>query len=339
MMRQAINRLVAGESLGEIEAEAIMGLIMSGEATPAQIGALLAALRLKGETVEEITGFARAMRSMAQPVAASRPALIDTCGTGGDGSHTFNISTIAALVLAGAGITVAKHGNRSVSSRCGSADVLEALGVKVDLPPVAASRCLDQVGIGFLFAPAFHQAMRYAAGPRKEIGIRTVFNLLGPLTNPAAPPYQVVGVYDADLTEIVAAVLGRLGCRRAFVVHGGDGLDEVTTTGTSKITRLDQDRVETFYLDPEQVGLRRARPEDLAGGNAQENADIARRVLSGEKGPRRDVVLLNAALGLVAAGAAADLAAGLAAAAQSIDSGAAMEKLEAMIEFSQSWAA
>lgn len=339
MMRQTINRLVAGESLGEIEAEAIMGVIMSGEATPAQIGALLAALRFKGETVEEITGFARAMRAMAQPVATSRSALIDTCGTGGDGSRTFNISTIAALVLAGAGITVAKHGNRSVSSRCGSADVLEALGVKVDLPPVAASRCLDQVGIGFLFAPAFHQAMRHAAGPRKEIGIRTVFNLLGPLTNPAAPPYQVVGVYDANLTEIVAAVLGRLGCQRAFVVHGGDGLDEVTTTGKTKITSLDGDRIATFYLEPEQVGMRRARPEDLAGGNAQENAGIARRVLSGERGPQRDVVLLNAALGLVAAGAAADLAAGLAAAARSIDSGAAMEKLEAMIGFTQSWAA
>ncbi|GEA15782.1 MAG: anthranilate phosphoribosyltransferase [Moorella sp. (in: firmicutes)] len=339
MLKSLIGQVVAGQDLSETEAEQAMDIIMTGEATPAQIAAFLTALRLKGETVEEITGFARSMRRRAAGITTRHQVFIDTCGTGGDGRHTFNISTTAAFVIAGAGVAVAKHGNRSVSSRCGSADVLEALGIKVDLPPAAVARCLDEVGMAFLFAPVFHGAMKYAAGPRREIGIRTVFNLLGPLTNPAGAPCQLVGVYDPSLTETVAAVLGRLGSRRAYVVHGSDGLDEVTTTGPTKITCLDHGSLTTYTFYPEDAGLPRAGLEDLAGGTAADNAAITRSVLKGEKGPARDVVLLNAAFGLLAAGVEKSLPGALATAATSIDSGAAMAKLQDMTAWIERWAA
>jgi len=339
VLKSLIGQVVAGQDLSETEAEQAMDIIMTGEATPAQIAAFLTALRLKGETVEEITGFARSMRRRAAGITTRHQVFIDTCGTGGDGRHTFNISTTAAFVIAGAGVAVAKHGNRSVSSRCGSADVLEALGIKVDLPPAAVARCLDEVGMAFLFAPVFHGAMKYAAGPRREIGIRTVFNLLGPLTNPAGAPCQLVGVYDPSLTETVAAVLGRLGSRRAYVVHGSDGLDEVTTTGPTKITCLDHGSLTTYTFYPEDAGLPRAGLEDLAGGTAADNAAITHSVLKGEKGPARDVVLLNAAFGLLAAGVEKSLPGALATAATSIDSGAAMAKLQDMTAWIERWAA
>lgn len=339
MLKSAINQVVAGRDLSEAAAEQAMDVIMAGQATPAQIGAFLIALRLKGETVEEITGFARSMRRQAAALTTRHQVFVDTCGTGGDGRHTFNISTTAAFVIAGAGVAVAKHGNRSVSSRCGSADMLEALGVRVDLPPAAVARCLDEVGIAFLFAPVFHGAMKHAAGPRREIGTRTVFNLLGPLTNPAGAPCQLVGVYDPSLTETVAAVLARLGSRRAYVVHGSDGMDEITTTGPTKITCLDNGSISTYTFYPEEAGLVRASVKDLTGGTAADNAAIALSVLKGEKGPARDVVLLNAAFGLRAAGVEKSLAGAMSAAAASIDSGAAMAKLQDMTAWIESWAA
>jgi len=339
VLKTQISQVVAGKSLSEAEAEQAMDIIMEGEATPAQIAALLTALRLKGETVEEITGFARSIRRRAAPLATRHQTFVDTCGTGGDGLQSFNISTTAAFVVAGAGVAVAKHGNRSVSSRCGSADMLEAMGIKVDLPPAAVARCLDEVGIAFLFAPVFHGAMKYAAGPRREIGIRTAFNLLGPLTNPAGASCQLVGVYDPDLTEMVASVLERLGIQRSYVVHGSDGLDEITTTGPTKITCLENGSLCTFTFNPEDAGLPRANLADLIGGAADENAIIARSVLKGTKGPARDVVLVNAAFALLAAGAATSLPAAMAQAVESIDSGAALAKLKDMVAWVESWAA
>ncbi|MBE3582342.1 MAG: anthranilate phosphoribosyltransferase [Thermoanaerobacteraceae bacterium] len=339
LLSEYIHKVVAGHSLTEAEAEKAMEVIMGGQATPAQIGAFLTALRLKGETVEEITGFARTMRRLAEPLHSRQRVLVDTCGTGGDGRHTFNISTAAAFVVAGAGVPVAKHGNRSVSSRAGSADVLEALGVRVDLPPAAVEACLEKVGIGFLFAPAFHKAMKHAAGPRREIGIRTVFNLLGPLTNPAGAPYQLVGVYGPELTETVASVLGRLGCRRAFVVHGSDGLDEITITGPTKITCLEDGSLATFLFDPEEVGIKPVGLQELLGGTAADNAEIIRGVLEGRPGPARDVVVVNAAFALMAAGAAASVGEGMQLAAESIDTGAAYDKLAALVNLTESWAA
>lgn len=336
---KSIARLVEGLDLAEKEAEEAMATIMEGQATPAQIGAFLAALRLKGETVAEVTGFARAMRARATRLETRHSVFIDTCGTGGDGAGTFNISTAAALVVAACGLPVAKHGNRSVSSHCGSADVLEALGVAVDLTPERAARCLDEVGLAFLFAPTYHRAMRHAAGPRREIGIRTVFNLLGPLCNPAAAPVQVVGVYDGQLVETVARVLGRLGSRRAFVVHGSDGLDEVTVTGPTLVAELADGAVRTYTFDPKEVGIPYARLADLQGGDAATNAAIIRAVLEGEAGPRRDIVLLNAAFALVAGGLAADVAEGLALAAAAIDTGKARAKLAELVAFSNRWAA
>jgi anthranilate phosphoribosyltransferase len=333
-IKEAISHLVAGHDLTESEAEAVMEQIMTGQATPAQIGGFLIALRLKGETVQEVTGFARAMRRNATPVASRHPLLVDTCGTGGDGRGTFNISTLAAFVVAGAGLPVSKHGNRSVSSKCGSADVLQALGVQLELSPDKVAACIDQVGIGFLFAPMLHPAMKHAIGPRREMGVRTVFNILGPLTNPAGAQVQVLGVYDEALTEMMARVLGSLGSQAAFVVHGADGLDELSTTGPNRVTQLKNGDVRTFVLDPQELGLPRARLADLEGGDAQENAALFRAVLDGEPGPRRDVVRLNAAAGLVAGGLAANLAEGLTLAAHSIDSGAARAKLDALVAFS-----
>jgi anthranilate phosphoribosyltransferase len=333
-IREAIAHLIEGRDLTEIESEAVMEQIMTGQATTAQIGGFLIALRLKGETVEEVTGFARTMRRNATPVRSRHNLLVDTCGTGGDGCGTFNISTVAAFVVAGAGLAVSKHGNRSVSSKCGSADVLKALGVCLDLSPEQVGACIDKVGIGFLYAPALHPAMKHAVGPRREMGVRTVFNILGPLTNPAGAQVQVLGVYDGALTEVMARVLNALGSQAAFVVHGADGLDELSTTGPNQVTQLQNGQVRTVTLDPLELGLPRATLADLEGGDAQENAAIARAVLDGERGPRRDVVLLNAAAGLVAGGVASDLSEGLSLGAQSIDSGAARAKLKALVAFS-----
>lgn len=338
-IKRAIALLVAGQDLTEQEAEAVMEQIMAGGATTAQIGGFLIALRLKGETVEEVTGFARAMRRNAVRVRSRHPLLVDTCGTGGDGRGTFNISTITAFVLAGAGLAVSKHGNRSVSSKCGSADVLQALGVRLELSPERVADCIDQVGIGFLFAPLLHPAMKHAIGPRRELGVRTVFNILGPLTNPAGAQVQILGVYDAVLTEMMAQVLGALGSKAAYVFHGADGLDELSTTGPNRVTHLQNGQYRTFVLDPLELNLPRASLSDLEGGDAEQNAAIFRTVLGGEQGPQRDVVLLNAAAGLVAGGAAADLREGVALAAQSIDSGVALAKLETLIVFTNNGSA
>lgn len=339
MIQEAIHKIVEGIHLSEEEAAAAMETIMDGEATPAQIGALITALRMKGETVDEITGFAKVMREKADRITPTATPIVDTCGTGGDGAQTFNISTTAAFVVAGAGAAVAKHGNRSVSSKCGSADVLEALGVRIDLEPLAVQECIEQVGIGFLFAPRFHASMRHAIGPRREVGIRSVFNVLGPLTNPACAQAQVVGVYDPALTHPLAHVLSRLGVQEAYVVHGLERLDEISISGETQISHLKDGSVTTFRIRPEDAGLRSAEPQAVVGGDAQENAAIVRSILKGESGPRRDVVLLNASAALVVAGLASDLAEGVAMAADSIDSGRALEKLEALIDFTRSSAA
>ncbi|NPV70779.1 MAG: anthranilate phosphoribosyltransferase [Firmicutes bacterium] len=328
MIKEAIARVVQGVNLTEEEAETAMMDIMDGVATPSQVAAFLTALRMKGETVEEITGSARAMRKKAARIYPEKDVVVDTCGTGGDGMNTFNISTTAAFVVAGAGAVVAKHGNRSVSSRSGSADVLEALGVNIAATPQVVQDCLNTVGMGFLFAPLFHEAMKHAAAPRREMGIRTVFNLLGPLTNPAGAQAQVLGVFDPQLTELLGEVLKKLGTRRAFVVHSGDGLDEFSVSAPTKVTEVYEDRVRTYFVTPEELGLNRASLEDMRGGSAQENASIAMEILSGARGPRRDVVLLNAAAALVAGGLAADLREGLGIATESIDSRKALEKLE-----------
>ncbi len=335
-MKEVIAKLLDGEDLSLAEAEAAMDTIMSGQATPAQIGGFLVALRMKGETVEEIAGCARSMRRNAVRVPLQQDGpLVDTCGTGGDRSGTFNISTTVAFVVAGAGLPVAKHGNRSVSSKCGSADVLEALGANIQLGPEQVARCIEEVGIGFLFAPNFHPAMRYAIGPRRELGVRTVFNILGPLTNPAFATHQVLGVYDPALTEVMARVLAEMGSRAAFVVHGADGLDELSTTGVNRVSHLRDGRVETFELDPTELGFSRVSLEALRGGDVQENAAICRRILAGEeRGPQRDVVLLNAAAALAAE--TGDLRAGLERARESLDSGAALQKLNAFVTLTQS---
>lgn len=337
MFTDLLNKVVRGENLSEHEAAGAMEAIMQGGATPAQIAGLLTALKLKGETIAEITGFARVMRKMATPVRSSHPLLVDTCGTGGDGANTFNISTVSALVLAGAGIKVAKHGNRSVSSRCGSADVLEALGVNLDLEPDAVEACLDAVGIAFLYAPALHGAMKHAAGPRRELGFRTVFNILGPLTNPAGARAQVLGVYSAALVPVLAEVLLRLGSERAFVVHGAGGLDEVSPVGPAVVCEVRNGEMHEYMLDPSRYGFELAELDELAGGTPAENAAIARDILAGAPGPRRDAVLMNAALGLMAAGAASSFTDGVAMAAGSIDSGLALAKLEDLVNFTAAY--
>jgi len=318
---------------------------MTGKATDAQIAAFLTGLRMKGETAEELTGFAAVMRGKASSIptggdvaaalsGTDREMLVDTCGTGGDATGTFNISTATAFVLAGAGVRVAKHGNRSVSSLCGSADVVEALGIRIDLSAENVGRCIDEVGIGFLYAPLLHEAMRYVMLARREMKIRTVFNLLGPLCNPARATAQVLGVYSERLTEMMAQVLCDLGTHRAFVVHGSDGLDEITITGESKISEVRAGEVKTYYVAPEDFGLARAPIEAIQGGNARRNAQIIRDVLSGVGGTRGDVVLLNAAAGLVAGGKAASLRQGVQLARQSIASGTALARLESLVELS-----
>lgn len=340
-LKSAIAAVINGRSLTLNEAEMAMDAIMNGAATPAQIGSYLTALRMKGETVDEIAGSARSMRNhvVAVPVdvAANGRMLVDTCGTGGDGKHTFNISTTAAFVVAGAGVKVAKHGNRAASSKSGSADVLLALGGNLDLNAARVAACIEEVGIGFLYAVNHHPAMRYAIGPRREIGQRTIFNVLGPLTNPAGATHQLIGVYDPALTEPMARVLGALGSKAAFVVHGADGLDELSTTGVNRLSRLDGNgRVATTDFDPADLGFERATLDDFTGGAPEENAQITRDILSGQdKGPRADIVLLNAAAALSLD--SADWAAGLAAARLSIASGAALRALDAWIEKTNSF--
>lgn len=327
MIKEAIHMLVDNIHLGETEMAACMKELMEGRATDAQIGAFLTALRIKGETVEEITGAARIMREKSA-VIKSPEGVLDTCGTGGDMSQTFNISTTTALVVAGAGVPVAKHGNRSVSSRSGSADVLEALGVKIDLPPEKVERCLFETGFGFLFAPLFHPAMKYAIGPRREMGIRTIFNILGPLTNPAGAKRQILGVFAGKLTEVLARVLGNLGAVDAVVVHGEDGLDEVSISERTRVSRFRDGEVSNFHIEPEDFGIWRSRIEHIRGGEKEENSAITLSILRGEKGPRRDIVLMNSAVGLAASGKTEDLKTAFRLAEESIDSGKALGKLE-----------
>jgi anthranilate phosphoribosyltransferase len=335
-IQHAISKISKRQDLTLEEAEAAMDEIMTGAATPAQIGGYLMGLRLKGETVDEITGSARSMRRAANHPPLHTAGVIDTCGTGGDGVGTFNISTTVAFVVAGAGLPVAKHGNRAMSSKSGSADVLGALGVNLNLTPEQVGECIDQVGIGFLFAPAFHPAMKHAIGPRRELAVRTIFNILGPLTNPAGARRQLMGVYAPELTEPLANVLCLLGGEAAFVVHGDGGLDELTTTGPNRVSELRDGTVHTYTLDPQSLGFKPCQPEDLLGGDPQQNATITRGLLDGTvDSAKRDVVLLNAGAGIVAGGLAADLLTGIKLAAQSIDSGAALAKLNALVEYSQ----
>jgi anthranilate phosphoribosyltransferase len=349
MIKNIIAKVVKGDNLTESEMEKAMDAMMTGKATDAQIGAFVTALRLKGETVDEITGAARAMRAKAIKVCLNNHSvnidrdeiniedetILDTCGTGGDGTRTFNVSTATAFVAAGGGIKVAKHGNRAVSSLCGSADVLENLGVKLDITTSDVERCIGEIGIGFLYAPLFHGAMKYAAGPRREIGIRTIFNLLGPLTNPAGASAQVLGVYAPSLTENIAHVLKRLGTREAFVVCGVGTFDEISICGSTRVSHLKNGEVRTFDMSPEEYGFKRAVLEDIQGGNARENAFIIREILDGEKGPRRDIVLLNAAAAFVAAGLDNGIAEGIERARDSIDSGSAKKKLSSLVNFTQ----
>jgi anthranilate phosphoribosyltransferase len=342
MIRKAIARVVEREDLTEGEMIEVMNQIMSGECTPAQIGSFITALRMKGETVEEITGAARVMRERATPIRVGRgvvdidrddinidqETILDVVGTGGDGTNTFNVSTTVSFVVSACGVKVAKHGNRSVSSACGSADVLEKLGINLDVTPETVEKCINGIGIGFLFAPALHGAMKHAIGPRREIGIRTVFNILGPLTNPAGADCQVMGVYRADLVEKLAGVLHKLGCRHGFVVHGSDGMDEITLTGETLIAEVTPAEVRLTNVTPEQFGLSRCTMADLKGGDAITNAEIVRAVLKGEAGPRREIVLLNAAYALIAAGRATTPTEGIAMAAEAIDSGRALMQVE-----------
>jgi len=350
IIADAVRALVERRDLSRVEAAGAMDAIMSGAATNAQIAAFLVALRMKGETVEELIGFAQVMRQkvvrvrtrgdeVAGLTGTDREMLIDTCGTGGDASGTFNVSTATAFVVAGAGLKVAKHGNRSSSTLCGSADVVEALGISLELTPAQVGRCIDEIGIGFMYAPLLHTAMKHVMPARREIGVRTVFNLLGPLTNPAGANAQLIGVASAGLTEPLARVLAELGTIRAFVVHGADGLDEISNTGESQISEVHEGVVRSSRVRPEDFGLPRATIRDLRGGDRGENAKIIRLVLGGEPGPRRDIVLMNAAAALVAGGKARDLKEGVGMASQSIDSGAAASKLAALVERSQSLAA
>jgi anthranilate phosphoribosyltransferase len=337
MIKEAIENVVHGRSLTFEQATSVMDEIMIGEATPAQIAAFITALRIKGETVDEIAGLATVMQARATPVEVT-PPVIDTCGTGGDGSSSFNISTTAAFVVAGAGLKVAKHGNRAMSSHCGSADVLETLGVRIELRAEAISQCLETIGIGFMFAPSFHPAMKYAAAPRREIGIRTVFNILGPLTNPAGTKFQVIGVPSRELGEKIASVLHRLGTEHSLVVHGTDGMDEISISGKSLIWDINQYRVSPPYeISPEDLGFMKASVTQIRGGTARQNARILRGILSGEVGVRRNIVIMNAGAALVAGNKASDLKEGICIAEKTIDSGKALGKLDELIKLSQSF--
>lgn len=335
MIKEAINLLVGGINLSEPEMAECMKEIMEGRASDSQIGSFLTALRLKGETVEEITGAARIMRDKAARIGAPE-GVLDTCGTGGDMAHTFNISTTTALVVAATGIPVAKHGNRAVSSKSGSADVLEALGIKIDLLPEKVEKCLFETGFGFLFAPIFHPAMRYAIGPRREMGIRTIFNILGPLTNPANAKRQILGVFTSKLTETLASVLGNLGAEDAMVVHGEDGLDEITITNGTKASRFMNGKVESMYFSPEDFGLERGKLDDLTGGDKEENARITLQILNREKGHKRNVILMNSAAAITVSGRVSSLGDAFEMAKDSIDSGRALAKLEEIKRVSNS---
>ncbi len=335
MIKEAIQKLVDGIDLRTSEAEQVMREIMEGMATPAQIAAYMTALRMKGETVDEITGSARVMREKAVQVRVDDPLVVDTCGTGGDKLNTFNISTTVAFVVAGGGVTVAKHGNRSVSSACGSADVLKALGVTIDLSPEIVGDCINEIGIGFLFAPLYHGAMKHAVLPRQETGIRTIFNILGPLTNPAGASIQVLGVFSAKFTDLMAQVLVKLGSKHCFIVHGMDGLDEITISGKSRISEGKGGRVATYFIEPKNFHLKEGDLKDLVGGTAETNAAILQSILRGEKGEKRHVVLMNAAPAFVAAGKAKNLQEGFTMAEESIDSGRAMMKLEQLCKITQ----
>ena len=333
MIKDVIAKLADRSNLTEKEAEEVMLEIMDGAATPVQIAAYLMGLRVKGETVEEIIGSVKAMRAKATNIRVADPLVVDTCGTGGDGACTFNISTTAAFVAAGGGLTVAKHGGRAISSRCGSADVFTALGVRIELPPSRVEECVNEVGIGFLFAPTFHGAMKHCATARQEMGVRTLLNIMGPMCNPARASFQVLGVYDQRLTELMAKVLMGLGTRHCFIVHGMDGLDEITLTDRTWVTEGKAGVISSYFVEPKDFGLERARPRDLAGGTPQDNAHVIREILQGQKGPKRDVVCLNAAPVFVACGKAKTLQEGFAMAGKVIDRGAAIEKLEKLIAF------
>lgn len=335
MIQQALAQVLDGGHLARTDAREVMGAIMRGEATPAQIGGLLVALRAKGESPDEIAGFAEAMREHVVPVRPARDDLVDTAGTGGDGAHTLNISTAAALVAAAAGAAVAKHGNRAVSSACGSADVLEALGFELELPPERIARSIDELGFGFMFAPSHHPAMRHAAPVRRELATRTVFNVLGPLTNPAGARAQVVGVYAPPLVRTIAEVLARLGARRAFVVHGAGGIDELSPAGPNLVAEVVDGAVVERTIDPAELGVPRCAPEELRGGTPEENASAVREVFAGAAGGRRDAILLNAAGAIAAAGHAEDLREGLELARRALDSGAALERLDELVAFSR----
>jgi len=346
MIKEMIQKVVMGNDLAEEEMASVMNEIMEGWATDAQIGSFITALRIKGETIEEITGAARVMREKATRIRVGNEAvsidredinvdletILDTCGTGGDGTNTFNVSTTAAFVVAGGGVTVAKHGNRSVSSQCGSADVLASLGVNLDVTPDIVEDCIRSIGIGFLYAPKLHGAMKHAIGPRREIGIRTIFNILGPLTNPAGANVQVLGVYDAALTPVLAEVLRNLGSRGAFVVHGEGSFDEISIIGPTQVSELRAGQVTTYKITPEDFGIKRAKLSDIRGGSAEQNAAIVREILDGQKGPKRDMVLLNAAAAFRAADKVPDMKTGVTMAEESIDSGKAREKLELLIK-------
>ncbi|MBU0615078.1 MAG: anthranilate phosphoribosyltransferase [Nanoarchaeota archaeon] len=337
MIQEAIQMLIDGKDLAQEQAEAVMNQIMSGEATDAQIAGFLVSLRIKGEKIPEITACAKVMRQKAAKIKPKNHSkLVDIVGTGGDKTGTFNISTAAAIVVAGAGVPVAKHGNKSVSSRSGSADVLAELGVKIDLEPKQVERCISKIGIGYMFAPKFHGAMKYAIGPRKELAVRTIFNVLGPLTNPAEAPFELMGVFDPKLTEPMAEVLGNLGCRHALVVNGS-GLDEATITGPTKISEFIQGHIRTYEIKPEDFGIKRAALDKIKGADPKENKKIIMSILEGkEKGPKRDVVVLNAALGIFAAEIVNDIKDGIKMAERSIDSGNALKKLKELVEFTNS---
>lgn len=342
-IREAIHSAVLGEDLSEQQMHRVMNEIMSGEATPVQIGSFLTALRIKGETVEEITGAVRVMREKVTRINAGVDTsqggiIVDTCGTGGDGSGTFNVSTTAAFIVAACGLTVAKHGNRSVSSSCGSADVLEAAGVDLSLSPDQVGECIRQTGIGFLYAPALHGAMKYAIGPRREIAIRTIFNILGPLTNPAGANIQVLGVFSEELTKLLAKVLAQLGSKRALVVHGEGNLDELTTCGQTTVSELRDGNITTYSVAPEDFGISRATISELQGGKDNaESAELMKNVLQGKKGPRRDISLINSGAALYAAGVEEDISAGIKQASDCIDSGKALAKFHEFVAFTQSF--
>jgi anthranilate phosphoribosyltransferase len=335
MFRDYLTQIIRRKNLSETQMTEMMQVVLSGQATEAQIGAMMAALATKGETFEELAGAAQAMRRNARRIQAVGSPVVDTCGTGGDGAHTFNISTTTAFVVAGCGVTVAKHGNRSVSSKCGSADVLEALGVKLNTDPEVVEEAVQTIGIGFLFAPLYHSAMKYAAKPRQELGVRSIFNMLGPLTNPASANCQLLGVFAPQLTEMFARALKLLGAHAAMVVHGHDGLDEISICAPTRVSELKDGMVRTYDIDPEQYFGRLADPQDLAGGDPEQNAAITRDILLGRNGGGRDVVLINAGAALTAAGRSGDLREGITQAAAAIDDGRAMEKLEQLVAYTQ----